>query len=41
LATGRLNVKPLTGGIWPLAQWHTAFATMHSRQIAKAVLKPN
>jgi alcohol dehydrogenase/L-iditol 2-dehydrogenase len=41
LATGRLNVKPLTGGIWPLAQWHTAFATMHSGQIAKAVLKPN
>ncbi len=40
LATGRLNVKPVVGGIWPLAEWHEAFEKMHSGAIAKAVLKP-
>ncbi len=40
LSTGMLNVEPVIGGIWPLAQWRTAFETMHSGQIAKAVLKP-
>lgn len=40
LSTGMLNVEPVIGGIWPLAQWRTAFESMHSGQIAKAVLKP-
>ncbi len=40
LATGRLDVSPIVGGTWPLAEWHTAFETMHSGAIAKAVLKP-
>jgi alcohol dehydrogenase/L-iditol 2-dehydrogenase len=40
LSTGILDVEPVIGGIWPLAQWRTAFETMHSGQIAKAVLKP-
>jgi L-iditol 2-dehydrogenase len=40
LATGKLDVTPITGGIWPLAQWHEAFEKMHSGAIAKAVLKP-
>ncbi|MDB5332781.1 MAG: L-threonine 3-dehydrogenase [Phycisphaerales bacterium] len=40
LATGKLDVAPITGGIWPLAQWHEAFEKMHSGAIAKAVLKP-
>ena len=40
LATGLLDVEPVIGGVWPLHQWHTAFETMHSGQIAKAVLKP-
>lgn len=40
LSTGKLDVQPIIGGIWPLAQWHEAFETMHSGAIAKAVLKP-
>jgi alcohol dehydrogenase/L-iditol 2-dehydrogenase len=40
LSTGMLDVDPVIGGIWPLAQWQTAFETMHSGKIAKAVLKP-
>jgi alcohol dehydrogenase/L-iditol 2-dehydrogenase len=40
LSTGMLDVDPVIGGIWPLAQWQTAFETMHSGEIAKAVLKP-
>ena len=40
LSTGILNVDPIIGGIWPLAEWRTAFETMHSGRIAKAVLRP-
>jgi alcohol dehydrogenase/L-iditol 2-dehydrogenase len=40
LADGQLDVTRITGGVWPLDEWHTAFETMHSGQIAKAVLKP-
>lgn len=40
LATGRLDVQPIIGGVWPLEKWHEAFETMHSGAIAKAVLKP-
>ncbi len=40
LASGRIDVKPLIGGVWPLMQWHDAFEKMHSGQIVKAVLKP-
>jgi alcohol dehydrogenase/L-iditol 2-dehydrogenase len=40
IATGALDVGPITGGIWPLSQWHEAFETMHSGRIVKAVLKP-
>jgi alcohol dehydrogenase/L-iditol 2-dehydrogenase len=40
IATGTLDVAPITGGIWPLSQWHEAFETMHSGRIVKAVLKP-
>jgi alcohol dehydrogenase/L-iditol 2-dehydrogenase len=41
LATGRLNVRPIIGGVWPLEQWHEAFEKMHSGEIPKAVLKPS
>lgn len=41
LASGRLDVRPITGGIWPLAEWHTAFERMHGGEIVKAVLKPS
>jgi alcohol dehydrogenase/L-iditol 2-dehydrogenase len=40
LASGRLDVRPIVGGSWPLAQWREAFETMHSGAIAKAVLTP-
>jgi L-iditol 2-dehydrogenase len=40
IASGALDVKPITGGIWPLTEWREAFETMHSGQIVKAVLKP-
>lgn len=40
LGTGRLDVDPIIGGIWPLAQWSTAFETMHGGSIVKALLKP-
>ena len=41
LATGQLDIKPILGGTWPIEQWQTAFETMHSGQIVKAVLTPN
>lgn len=40
IATGALDVRPITGGVWPLSQWQEAFETMHSGKIVKAVLKP-
>ncbi|QDT45837.1 D-arabitol-phosphate dehydrogenase [Gimesia alba] len=40
LTTGQLNIEPIIGGIWSLSDWHTAFETMHSGEIVKAVLTP-
>jgi alcohol dehydrogenase/L-iditol 2-dehydrogenase len=40
IATGMLDVRPITGGAWPLAEWQTAFEKMHSGEIVKAILKP-
>ena len=40
LASGRLDVRPITGGVWPLTEWHTAFERMHGGEIVKAVLQP-
>ncbi|MBM3866493.1 MAG: zinc-binding dehydrogenase [Verrucomicrobia bacterium] len=40
LASGRLDVRPITGGVWPLQEWHTAFEQMHGGEIVKAVLQP-
>jgi len=40
IAGGALDVRPITGGVWPLSQWREAFETMHSGSIVKAVLKP-
>ncbi len=40
LASGQLDVTPLVGGTWPLAEWREAFETMHAGGIVKAVLKP-
>jgi len=40
LASGRLDVRPITGGVWPLEAWHEAFEKMHAGEIVKAVLRP-
>jgi alcohol dehydrogenase/L-iditol 2-dehydrogenase len=40
IASGALDVRPITGGIWPLAEWHDAFESMHSGKIVKAILRP-
>jgi len=40
IATGTLDVGPITGGIWPLVEWKEAFETMHSGRIVKAILTP-
>jgi L-iditol 2-dehydrogenase len=39
LASGALPVNKIVGGRWSLEQWETAFETMHSGAIAKAVLE--
>ena len=38
--SGAFDSRWGNGGIWPLAEWHEAFESMHSGKIAKAVLKP-
>jgi alcohol dehydrogenase/L-iditol 2-dehydrogenase len=40
LASGQLNVQPIIGGVWPIAQWHEAFEKMHRGEVVKSVLKP-
>lgn len=40
ISTDALDVRPITGGVWPLTEWREAFETMHSGKIVKAVLKP-
>jgi alcohol dehydrogenase/L-iditol 2-dehydrogenase len=40
LASGQLDVEPLIGGVWPIAEWQEAFEKMHSGEIVKAVLRP-
>jgi alcohol dehydrogenase/L-iditol 2-dehydrogenase len=41
IATGALDVRPITGGVWPIAKWQDAFEAMHSGKIVKAILKPD
>lgn len=38
LASKRLDVTKIVGGTWKLEDWHEAFETMHSGQIAKSLL---
>jgi L-iditol 2-dehydrogenase len=40
LASGKLDVGPVIGGVWPLEKWRDAFGTMHSGRILKALIKP-
>lgn len=41
MSTGKLDVKPILGGVWPLEEWRPAFETMQSGAIVKAVLQAN
>jgi len=40
LASGRLDVKPIIGGVWGVDKWHEAFLAMHSGTVVKSILKP-
>lgn len=40
LDSGKLDVKPIIGGVWPITQWKEAFTKMYSGEIVKSVLKP-
>jgi alcohol dehydrogenase/L-iditol 2-dehydrogenase len=40
LAGGRLDVRPIIGGVWPIDRWHEAFEKMHSGAVVKSVLVP-
>lgn len=40
MASEQLNVAPIIGGVWKLAQWQEAFEAMHAGRIVKAVLRP-
>ena len=38
VASGQLDVKPIIGGVWPIAEWHEAFEKMHKGEVVKSVL---
>jgi L-iditol 2-dehydrogenase len=40
LASRKLNVSPVIGGVWPITSWHEAFEKMHKGEVVKSVLKP-
>jgi len=40
LGSGKLSVKPIIGGIWPITEWQEAFKKMHNGEVVKSVLKP-
>ncbi|MFH5885465.1 zinc-binding dehydrogenase [Halalkalibaculum sp. DA3122] len=40
LASGKLDVKPIIGGVWPITNWRDAFERMHEGEVVKSVLKP-
>ncbi|HEX5151333.1 MAG TPA: zinc-binding dehydrogenase [Parafilimonas sp.] len=40
LASGKLDVNPIIGGVWPVTSWHEAFEKMHKGEVVKSVLKP-
>ncbi|HEX8235259.1 MAG TPA: zinc-binding dehydrogenase [Abditibacteriaceae bacterium] len=40
LSSGKLDVRPIMGGVWPLNDWHEVFEKMHAGELVKAVLKP-
>ena len=41
LTSRQLDVAPIIGGVWPIAEWYTAFEKMHQGKIVKSILKPD
>lgn len=41
LATRRLVLDDVIGGVWPLTDWRTAFEEMQSGRVTKAVVRPD
>jgi alcohol dehydrogenase/L-iditol 2-dehydrogenase len=40
LASGKLDVRPIIGGVWPITKWQEAFEKMHHGEVVKSILKP-
>ncbi len=40
MSSGQLDVRPIIGGVWPLADWREAFHKMHVGEVVKSVLQP-
>jgi alcohol dehydrogenase/L-iditol 2-dehydrogenase len=40
LTSGRLDVRPIIGGVWPITSWREAFEKMHHGEVVKSVLRP-
>ena len=40
LSSGKLDVRPIIGGVWPITEWKEAFEKMHNGTVVKSVLKP-
>ena len=40
LASGKLDVRPIIGGVWPVTEWKEAFEKMHHGEVVKSVLRP-
>ncbi len=40
LASGKMNVKPIIGGVWGVNDWKEAFEKMHKGEVVKSVLRP-
>ena len=41
MSSGKLDVKPIIGGVWKTSEWHEAFEKMYSGEIIKSVLRPD
>ena len=40
LGSGKLDVMPIIGGAWRLADWQEAFSRMHSQEVIKSIINP-
>ncbi len=40
LESGKLDLKPVLGGVFPIKDWQVAFEKMQSGEILKSVIRP-